>query len=93
MARPDSKWPKIETAIAIKKDDSARFCLIFKTGEWRRINKSGFFDVKYYIVENIIFQRMSVKEQVFNPYKNRLEEVNHFGNGYIIQHLSSVEFE
>ena len=36
---------------------------------------------------------MSVKEQVFNPIKNRLEEVNRFHNGYIRQQLTSVDIE
>ena len=36
---------------------------------------------------------MSVKEQVFNPIKNRLEEVNRFRNGYIRQHLTSIDIE
>ena len=36
---------------------------------------------------------MSVKEQVFNPIKNRQEEVNRFRNGYIRQHLTSVDVE
>ena len=63
MAHKDSKWPKLETAIAIKKEDSARLCELFKTGDWRNSNKSGFFDVTYYNPENIIFQQMSVKER------------------------------
>ena len=36
---------------------------------------------------------MSVKEQVSNPIKNRSEEVNRFRNGYIRQHLTSVDIE
>ena len=57
------------------------------------MNKSGFFDVKYYNPENIIFQHLSVKEQVFNPIKNRSEEVSRFRNGYIKQHLTSIDIE
>ena len=56
-----------------------------------KINKSGFFDVKYHNPEKIIFQHMSVEEQVFNPVKKRLEEVNRFRNDYIKQHLTSVD--
>ena len=44
MAHKNSKWPKIETAIAIKKEDSARLCELFNTCEWKKENKSGFFD-------------------------------------------------
>ena len=83
MAHPDSKWPKIETTIAIKKDDSARLCELFNNKERKDLNKSGFFDVKYYNGEDIIFQRMSVTEQVFKAIKKRWEEVNRFRNGYI----------
>ena len=36
---------------------------------------------------------MSVKEQIFNAMKNRLEELNRFRNGYIRQHLTSVDIE
>ena len=93
MAHKDSKWPKIKTAIAIKKEDSVCLCELFNTDEWEKINKSGFFDIKYYNPENIIFQHKSVKEQVFNPIKNRSEEVNRFRNGYIRQHLTSVDIE
>ena len=42
MAHKDSK-----TAIANKKEDSARLCELFDTGEWKQLNKSGFSDVKY----------------------------------------------
>ena len=69
MAHKDSKWPKMEAAIAIKKEDSARLCELFNIGEWKKLNKSVFFDVKYYNPENIIFQHMCVKVQVFNATK------------------------
>ena len=36
---------------------------------------------------------MSVKEQIFNATKSRLEEVNRFRNGYIGQYLTSVDIE
>ena len=93
MAHKESKWPKIETAIAIKKEDCARLCEIFNTAEWKKINNSIFFDVKYYNPENIISQHMSVKEQNFNAIKKRWEEVNRFRNGYIRQHLTSIDIE
>ena len=49
--------------------------------------------MKYYNLENVIFQHMFVKEQVFNAIKNRWEEVSRFRNGYIRQHLTSVDIE
>ena len=72
MAHKDSTWAKIETAMAIKIEDGARLCEVFSTGKWIKLNQSSFFEVKYYNPENIIFQHMNVKEQVFNPIKNRL---------------------
>ena len=69
MACIDFNWPKIKTAIAIKKEDIGPLCEVFNTGKWKKLNKSGFSDVKNYSPENIIFQHMSVKEQVFNAIK------------------------
>ena len=83
MAHKNSKWPKIETTIAIKKEASARLCELFNTGQWEKLDKSSFLDVKYYNRENIIFRHMRVSEQVFNAIKNSWEEVNCFRNGYI----------
>ena len=93
MAHKDSKWLEIQTAIEIQKEDRARLCELFNTGEGRKLNKSGPFDVKFYNPENIILQHISVKEQVFNAFKNKWEEVNFFRNGYIKQHLTSVNIE
>ena len=61
MAHLDSKWPKIETAKAIRLEDSDYLCELFINGEWKNLNKTGFFKVKYYNPENIVFQHMSVK--------------------------------
>ena len=38
MAHKDSKWPKIETAKAIRKEDSDRLCELFNSGEWKTLN-------------------------------------------------------
>ena len=46
-----------------------------------KLNKSGFFDVKHHNPENIIFQHISDKQQVFNPIEIRQEELNRFRNG------------
>ena len=48
MAHPDSMWPKIETAKAIRPDDSDNLCKRFINGEWKNLNKKGFFKVSYY---------------------------------------------
>ena len=58
MAHKDSKWPKIEIAKAIKKEDSDRFCELFNSSEWKTLNKSGFFKI------NITTQKISC----FNVY-------------------------
>ena len=86
MSHPDSKWPKIETAEAIRLKDSEYLCELFDNGEWANLNKTGFFKVKNYNSENIVFQHMSVKEKAFNDRKNRYEEINRFRNGDIVEH-------
>ena len=49
--------------------------------------------MKFYNPEKIIFQHKSFKEQVLKDSKDRWEEVNCFRNGYIRQHLTSVDTE
>ena len=71
MAHLDSKWPKIETAKAIRPEDSDYLCEHFNNGEWKILNKTGFFKVSYYNPKEIVFQHMGVKENVFNERKNR----------------------
>ena len=48
MAHLDSNWPNIETAKAIEPEDSDRLCELFNNGDWKSLNKSGFFKVRYY---------------------------------------------
>ena len=62
MAHKDSKWPKIQTAVAIKQEHSTRLCELFDTGEWKNLNKSGFFKVKYHNPKDFVFQHMAVKQ-------------------------------
>ena len=93
MAHPDSKWPKIETAKAIRPEDSDYLCELFINGEWKNSNKTWFFKVSYYNPKEIVFRKMSVEENVFNDRKNRYEEINRFRNGDITQHLTSVDIE
>ena len=93
MAHPDSKWPKIEFAKAIDVEDSDCLCELFNNGEWKNLNKTGFFKVSYYNRQEIIFQHMTVKGNVFNARKNRYEQINRFRNGDITQHLTGVDIE
>ena len=38
MAHPDSNWPKIETAKAIRPEGSDYLCELPNSGEWKNIN-------------------------------------------------------
>ena len=46
IAHLDSKWPKIEIAEAINIEDSDRLGSLFIIGDWKGLNKSGFFKVR-----------------------------------------------
>ena len=55
MSCPKSTWPKIETSISINLiQDSNYLCDLFNNNEWKNLNKSGFFKVKYYNPEYLI---------------------------------------
>ena len=58
MAHNDSNWSKLETAKTIEKEDSDRLCELINTGEWKSLNKSGFFRIKNYNPKDIIFQHL-----------------------------------
>ena len=92
MALSDSKWPKTETAKAIDTEDSNRLCSLYNSGDWKSLNKSGFFKVRLKNAKEFIFQQMSVKK-TFNDRESRYEEINHFRNTDIFQHLTSVDIE
>ena len=47
MAHPDSKRPEIESAKAFKIEDSNYLCELFQNGEWKNLNKTGFFKISY----------------------------------------------
>ena len=55
MADKDSKWPKTETAITIKNQNSENLCETFNSVEWKFLNKARFFIVKFYKPEDDIF--------------------------------------
>ena len=93
MTHLDWEWPEIKTAKVIRPEDSDYLCELFSNREWKNLNKTGFFKVSYHNPKEIIFQRMSVKENVFNDRKHRFEEINRFRNGEITQHLTSVDVE
>ena len=76
MAHPDSKWSKIDTAKASSTKDSNYLCELFNNVDWKSLNRSGFYKVRYYNPKKFTFQHMSVKENVFNYRKNRSEEIN-----------------
>ena len=93
MAQQDSKWPKIETAKSIKKEDSDRSCELLNSGAWKTLNKSGFLKTNYYNPKDIVFQHLGVKVTVFNEHKNRYGKINRFRNWHITQYLTSVDIE
>ena len=66
MAHADSIGPKIETPKAINMENSNYLGSLFNNGDWKSFKKSGFFKVRYYSPKEIIFQHMSVIENVFN---------------------------
>ena len=93
MAHLDSKWPKIETAKAIDLKASTDLCELFISGEWKKMNISGFFRVKSYNTKEIVFQHMSVKENVFDHHKRRYEDIFRFRKRNITQYLTSIDIE
>ena len=92
-AHEKSTWPAIGTAKAVNPEGIEVYCKLFNTGEWASFKKTGFSKVKYHNPENLILQHMAVKEDVYNEAKNKSEKVNRFRNGYITQHLTSVNIE
>ena len=88
----NSNWPKIETAYPFEKDLNESICSLLNGGIWNELIRSVFLTVKYHNPENLIFQHLSVKEKIKNPYKNnRLEELNRMRNGIITDTLTSVD--
>ena len=66
MAHDDSTWPAIETAKAIKPEDSKYLCELFNNNEWKNLKKTGFFKVIYHNPEHLVLQHIAVNEEVFN---------------------------
>ena len=78
-----SKGLKIETTIALIRDDSEWICSSFNIKTWGSLSKSEFFKIEIFNPKEILFQHMPVKEIVFTNRKNRHEEINSSGNGDI----------
>ena len=55
MAHPDSKWPTIATAKTINIEDSNYLCELFNNGDWKSLNKTGFFEVKITTLKTLSF--------------------------------------
>ena len=56
----------------------------FNTGNFTQ--GSAIFEIKYYNPKNLIVQHLPVKE------KEKKIEINRMRNGYLIDHLTSVDF-
>ena len=93
MAHDDSTWPSIETAKGIRPEDSKYLCELFNNNEWKDLNRTGFFKVKYHNPEHLVLQHIAVNEEVFNEIKNKYERINRFRNDDITQYLTSVDIE
>ena len=67
-------------------------CSLFNSGRWNDINRSSFSTVNYHKPENSIFQHLSVREKIKNPYKNnRLEKIKILRSRIIVGTLTSVD--
>ena len=67
-------------------------CSLFNSGRWNELKRCAFLTVNYHNPENLIFQRLPVKEKIEKPYKNnRLQEINRMRNGVTIGTLTSVD--
>ena len=93
MSHPDLNWPNNRSRKANNLKDSDRLCSLSTNGDWKCLRKSGFFTVRYYNPKEIVFQHMSVKENVFNDQKVRSEKISPFRNGDLSQHPTSVDIE
>ena len=93
MAHHQSRWPKIETAKAILPESSDLLCDIFNKNNWKKLNKSGFFKVKYHNPDHLVLQHLAVNEEVLNENEHKYEKINRFRNGDIIDYVTSVDLE
>ena len=72
MPHPDLKWPKLETAKQFEKKDSDRLCSLLNNGSWKSLNKPGFFKLRYFNPKEVVFQKLTVTENVFDDRKKKI---------------------
>ena len=71
-AHVNLKWPKTETAEKINVEECDRLCSLFITGDWKSLNKSGIFKLRYYSPKEIMFQHMKVTDNIINDRKKKI---------------------
>ena len=80
--------PKLETGFVFKSHMINIYVETFTNQNFNQDgNEPGILRIKYYNPPNLIFPHLPVKETVTNI------EVNRMGNGYIIDTLTSVDFQ
>ena len=85
MWEENSIYPRIETGYAFTRDMNKFLVHKFNNGNFDQ--RSAMLKYKNYNPENLVVQHLPVKE---NENKN---EINRMGNGYIIEHLTSVDIQ
>ena len=80
-----SIYPKIETGYAFTRDMNDELVQKFNTGNFTQ--GSAILKIKYYNPKNLILQHLPVKE------REKKIEINRMRNGYIIDHLTSVDIQ
>ena len=83
----NSVYPKIETGFALKPHMNKTVEAFNNQTFNQDGDESAILTIKYYKPPNLIFQHLPVKEKVKNI------EVNRMRNGYIIDTLTSVDFQ
>ena len=84
----NSVYPKIETGFAFKVDMNNVYVEAFNNQTFNEDgDEAAILTIKYYNPPNLIFQHLPVKEKV------KTIEVNPTRNGYIIDTLTSVDFQ
>ena len=84
----NSVYPKIETAFAFEPDMIDVFVKVFNIQSSSQDgDESAILRIKYYNPPNLIFHHLPVEEKI------KKIEVNRMRNGYIIDNLTSVDFQ
>ena len=84
----NSVYPEIETGFAFKPHMNKTFVEAFNNKTFNEDDdESAILTIKYHNPPNLIFQHLPVKEKV------KKIEVNRIRNGYIIDTLTSVDFQ